>query len=65
MMVCRGPISMIPLMEQSEVKATEYKFLSFIQCFKHLDGARDMFWIKSLGGTFKALQNKKIGPKNV
>ena len=49
---------MIPLMEQSEVKATEYKFLYFIQCFKHLDGARDMFWIKSLGGTFKALQKK-------
>ena len=23
--------------------------------FKHFDGARDMFWIKSLGGTFKAL----------
>ena len=49
---------MIPLMEQSEVKATEYKFLYFIQCFKHSDGARDMFWIKSLGGTFKALQKK-------
>ena len=31
--------------------------------FKHMDGAWDMFWIKSLDGTFKALQKKYFGPK--
>ena len=31
---------------------------SFIRSFKHLDQAWDMFQIKSLDGTFKALQKK-------
>ena len=36
-------------------------FLStFIHCLKHLDRAWDMFWIKSLGGTFKSLQKKQF-----
>ena len=30
---------------------------------KHMDGARDIFWIKSLNGTFLALQIKAYGPK--
>ena len=29
-----------------------------------MDGARDIFWIKSLNGTFLALQIKVFGPKN-
>ena len=29
-----------------------------------MDGARDIFWIKSLNGTFLALQIKAFGPKN-
>ena len=29
-----------------------------------MDGARDIFWIKSLNGTFLALQLKAFGPKN-
>ena len=29
-----------------------------------MDGARDTFWIKSLNGTFLALQIKAFGPKN-
>ena len=28
-----------------------------------MDGARDTFWIKSLNGTFLALQIKSFGPK--
>ena len=36
----------------------EMEMIQFIHCFKHMDGAWDMFWIKSLGGTFKALQKK-------
>ena len=35
---------------------TIYPLLSAV--LMHLDGAWDMFWIKSLGGTFKALQKK-------
>ena len=31
------------------------QFIHFYLLFKHLDGAWDMFWINSLGGTFKAL----------
>ena len=31
---------------------------------KHMDGARDIFWIKSLNGTFLVLQIKAFGPKN-
>ena len=34
-----------------------YPLLSAV--FKHLDRAWDMFWIKSLGGTFKVLLQKK------
>ena len=30
---------------------------------KHMDGARDIFWIKSLNGTLIALQIKAFGPK--
>ena len=30
---------------------------------KHMDGARDIFWIKTLNGTFLALQIKAFGPK--
>ena len=37
---------------------------TFIHIDKHMDGARDIFWIKSLNGTFLALQIKSFGPKN-
>ena len=37
---------------------------TFIHINKHMDGARDTFWIKSLNGTFLALQKKSFGPKN-
>ena len=37
---------------------------TFIHVNKHMDGARDIFWIKSLNGTFLALQIKAFGPKN-
>ena len=37
---------------------------TFIHINKHVDGARDIFWIKSLNGTFLALQIKSFGPKN-
>ena len=37
---------------------------TFIHINKHMDGARDIFWIKSLNGTFLALQIKAFGPKN-
>ena len=30
------------------------QLIHFYPLFKHLDRALDMFWIKSLGGTFKA-----------
>ena len=30
--------------------------------FKHLDGAWDVFWIKSVSGTFIALQKKLVQP---
>ena len=30
-----------------------------------MDGARDKFWIKSLNGTFIALQIKSFGPKKI
>ena len=33
-------------------------FIHFFHLDKHLDGARDKFWIKSLYGTFIALQMK-------
>ena len=36
---------------------------TFIHINKHMDGARDIFWIKSLNGTFLALQIKAFGPK--
>ena len=36
---------------------------TFIHINKHMDGARDTFWIKSLNGTFLALQIKSFGPK--
>ena len=36
---------------------------TFIHVNKHMDGARDIFWIKSLNGTFLALQIKAFGPK--
>ena len=35
-----------------------FNLSTFIRFFKHLDGAWDMFWLKSLGSTFKALQKK-------
>ena len=38
-------------------------FFIFIHINKHMDGARDIFWIKSLNGTFLALQIKAFGPK--
>ena len=39
-------------------------FLStFIHINRHMDRARDIFWIKSLNGTFLALQIKAFGPK--
>ena len=37
---------------------------TFIHINKHMDGTRDIFWIKSLNGTFLALQIKAFGPKN-
>ena len=36
---------------------------TFIHINKHMDGAWDIFWIKSLNGTFLALQIKAFGPK--
>ena len=36
---------------------------TFIHVNKHMDGARDIFWIKSLNGTFLALQTKAFCPK--
>ena len=36
---------------------------TFIHINKHMDGAGDIFWIKSLNGTFLALQIKSFGPK--
>ena len=36
---------------------------TFIHINKHMDGAGDIFWIKSLNGTFLALQIKAFGPK--
>ena len=36
---------------------------TFIHVNKHMDEARDIFWIKSLNGTFLALQIKSFGPK--
>ena len=38
---------------------------NFIHINKRMDGARDIFWIRSLNGTFLALQIKAFGPKNV
>ena len=38
---------------------------TFIHINKHMDGARDIFWIKSLNGTFLALQIKAFGPKKI
>ena len=37
---------------------------TFIHINKHMDGARDIFWIESLNGTFLALHIKSFGPKN-
>ena len=37
---------------------------TFIHINKHMDKARDKFWIKSLNGTFLALQIKSFGQKN-
>ena len=37
---------------------------TFIHVNKHMDRARDIFWIKSLNGTFLALQIKAFGTKN-
>ena len=37
---------------------------TFIHINKHMDRAGDIFWIKSLNGTFLALQIKSFGPKN-
>jgi hypothetical protein len=36
---------------------------TFIHCDKHLEGASDIFWIKSLNGAFLALQIKAFDPK--
>ena len=30
-----------------------------------MDGARDIFWTKSLNGTFSALQINSFGPKKI
>ena len=38
---------------------TYSNFSTFTWCFKHLDWA----WDKSVGGTFKALQNKQLVQK--
>ena len=35
----------------------------FIHINKHMDGAGDIFWIKSVNGTFLALQIKSFGQK--
>ena len=43
----------------------EMEIIQFICFFRHMDGARDIFWIKSLGGTYKALQMKSFGPKKI
>ena len=36
---------------------------TFIHINKHMDGARDIFWIKSVNGTFLSLQIMAFGPK--
>ena len=38
---------------------------TFIHINRHMDGARDIFWIKSVNGTFLALQIKAFGPKKI
>ena len=38
---------------------------TFIHINKHMDRPRDIFWIKSLNGTFLALQIKSFGPKKI
>ena len=38
---------------------------TFIHINKHMDGAWDIFWIKSLNGTFIVLQMKSFGPKKI
>ena len=40
-------------------------FIHFYPHKKHMDGARDTFWIKSLNGTFLALQIKASGSVHV
>ena len=44
----------------SEIVRDNFEKILFI----HMDGATDIFWIKSLNGTFLALQIKAFGPKN-
>ena len=46
-----------------EITQANFEKILFIHINKHMDGARDMFWIKSLNGTFLALQIKAFGPK--
>ena len=41
----------------------KYYLSTFIHVNKYMDGPRDIFWIKSLNGTFLALQIKAFGPK--
>ena len=38
---------------------------TFIHINKHMDGAGDIFWIKSLNGTFLTLQIKSFGPQKI
>ena len=47
-----------------EIAQANFEKIQFIHFYKHMDGARDIFWIKSLNGTFLALQKKAFSPKN-
>ena len=48
-----------------EIARANFEKILFIHTNKHMDGARDIFWIKSQNGTFFALQIKAFGPKKI
>ena len=52
------------IFEIAQANFEKILFTHFYPHNKDMDGARDIFWIKSLDGTFLALQIKAFGPKN-
>ena len=58
-----GFIRVTPFFKSREPILRKWYLSTFIHINKHMDGARDIFWIKSLNGTFLALQIKAFGPK--